>query len=62
MGLMSLVEGADVTPTTQAVAASEQTQKLLQGVLSRWNELRDKDVKTTNDELVKANLPALSVK
>ncbi|MEK6410572.1 MAG: hypothetical protein AABN34_26910, partial [Acidobacteriota bacterium] len=60
LGLMGLVEGADVTPTTQAVAASEQAQQTLAGVLSRWSEMKDKDVKSLNEQLTKAGLPALT--
>jgi hypothetical protein len=60
LGLMRLVEGADVTPTTQAVAASEQSHRTLAGVLSRWSELRDKDVRTLNEQLAKARLPTLT--
>jgi len=48
-----------VTPTTQATAASEQAQRTLSAVLSRWNEMKDKDVKTLNEQLVKAGLPGL---
>jgi hypothetical protein len=33
-----LVEGADVTPTTQTVAASEPAQR--GGALSPWSEVR----------------------
>jgi photosystem II stability/assembly factor-like uncharacterized protein len=60
LGLMGLVEGADVTPTTQAVAASEQVQQTLAGVLSRWSEIKDKDVKALNEQLTKAGLPAVA--
>jgi photosystem II stability/assembly factor-like uncharacterized protein len=60
LGLMGLVEGADVTPTTQAVAAFEQAQRTLAAVLSRWSELKDKDVRTLNEQLAKAGLPALT--
>jgi hypothetical protein len=60
LGLMGLVEGADVTPTTQVVAASEQVQSTLAGVLSRWSEVKDKDVKALNEQLAKAGLPTLT--
>jgi hypothetical protein len=60
LGLMDLVEGADVTPTTQAVAASEQSQRTLSGALLRWNGIKDKDVKALNEQLTKAGLPALT--
>jgi hypothetical protein len=59
LGLMGLVEGADVTPTTQAVAASELEQRTLAGVLSRWSDLKDKDIKSLNELLAKAGLPAI---
>lgn len=60
MGLMGLVEGADVTPTTQAVAASEQVQRTLEQVLSRWSELKDKDARLLNEQLAQAGLPAIT--
>jgi len=59
LGLMGLVEGTDVEPTTQAVAASEQTQRSLGAVLSRWREMKDKDVKALNEQLAKAGIPAI---
>jgi len=60
LGLMGLVEGADVKPTTQAAAASEQALRTLEQVLSRWNEIRDKDAKLLNEQLAKAGLPVLT--
>jgi len=60
LGLMALVEGADVAPTTQAVAASEQVKRTLEQVLARWSEIKEKDIKTLNEQLVKAGLPALA--
>lgn len=60
LGLMGIVEGADVTPTTQAVAASEQVQRTLEQVLSRWSEIKETDAKVLNEQLAKAGLPALT--
>jgi photosystem II stability/assembly factor-like uncharacterized protein len=60
LGLMGVVEGADVAPTTQAVAASEQVQRSLAQVLSRWRETKEKDVKLLNEQLNKASLPTLT--
>jgi hypothetical protein len=57
--VMNLVEGADAMPTSQAVAASEQLQKSLSETLSRWGEIKDKDVKSLNAQLRQANLPAI---
>jgi len=60
LGLMGLVEGADVAPTTQAVAAARQLQSSLEQILARWSETKDKDVKALNEQLVRAGLPALT--
>jgi hypothetical protein len=60
LGLMGLVEGADVAPTTQAVAAARQLQSSLGQILARWSETKDKDVKALNEQLVRAGLPALA--
>ena len=59
LGLMNLVEGADVAPTTQAIAAASELQKSLNALLARWDEVKTKDVKTLNDELRKVGLPAI---
>ncbi len=60
LGLMGFVEGADVMPTTQAVAASQQVQHTLEQVLARWSEIKDKDVKLLNEQLAKAGLTVLT--
>ena len=60
LGLMGLVEGADVTPTTQAVAASEQVKRSLEQVLARWSEIKDKDVRALDEQLTKFGLPRLT--
>jgi hypothetical protein len=57
---MDLVEGADVTPTSQAIAGSEQVQHTLEQVLAGWSGISDKDVKLLNDQLAKAGLPGLT--
>jgi hypothetical protein len=60
LGLMGLVEGADLAPTTQAVAGSEQAQRMLAEVLARWGEIKDKDVKPLNEQLAKVGLPVVT--
>jgi hypothetical protein len=57
---MGLVEGADLAPTTQAVAGSEQTQRMLAEVLARWGEIKDKDLKPLNEQLAKVGLPVVT--
>ena len=60
LGLMGLVEGADLAPTTQAVAGAQQIQRTLEQVLARWSEIKDKDVKALNEQLAKAGLPSVT--
>ncbi len=61
LALLALVEGADMTPTTQAVAASDEVRRGLSESLRRWAALRDGDLKSLNDRLREANLPAVTV-
>jgi photosystem II stability/assembly factor-like uncharacterized protein len=61
LALMTLVEGADAAPTTQAVAASDELRRALSETLRRWAALRDSDLKALNDRLRQANLPAVSL-
>jgi photosystem II stability/assembly factor-like uncharacterized protein len=58
--LLSLFQEADALPTTQAVTSAGEVQQTLTQVLARWNELQNKDVKTLNEQLRQAKLPALS--
>lgn len=60
LSLMELLQGADTTPTTQAVAASEEAQKSLVALLAQWNEIKSKDVKTLNGQLQESNLSPLT--
>jgi hypothetical protein len=61
LALMALVEGADATPTAQAVAASEEVRRALAAALARWAELKDRDLKAVNGQLDKAKLPAVTL-
>jgi hypothetical protein len=54
------IEGADTTPTTQAVAAVAEVQKALDSLLARWQELRSRDLPALNDQLKQSNLPPLA--
>ena len=60
LSLMNLVEGADVMPTTQAIAAADELQRSLTEVLARWAEIKRNDVPTLNDQLRQAGLPAIA--
>jgi hypothetical protein len=59
-GLYEVIEGADTTPTTQAVAAVAELQKALDSPLARWQELRNRDIPTLNEQLKEANLPPVT--
>jgi photosystem II stability/assembly factor-like uncharacterized protein len=59
-GILELVEGADAAPTTQAVAAWEQREADLHALLSRFQQLKSKDLAAINEQLKQANLPALA--
>ncbi len=58
--LLETLQGADVTPTTQTVAACGDVHRALSGLSASWTELKNKDVKTVNELLRQANLPFLS--
>ena len=58
-GVYEVIEGADATPTTQAVAAVAAVQKNLASQLAQWRELKTKDLAALNGELKKANLPVV---
>ncbi|HWN97837.1 MAG TPA: hypothetical protein VNS63_01045, partial [Blastocatellia bacterium] len=62
LALMDLVEGADVTPTSQAVAASGELQRRLAELLSRWSQMRANEVKGLNEQLRQANLSQIELK
>ncbi|MEW6738003.1 MAG: hypothetical protein AB1489_42390, partial [Acidobacteriota bacterium] len=49
--LLDIVESSDTTPTTQTIAASEQAQSLLAELLTRWNEIKNNDIKEFDKRL-----------
>ncbi|MBZ5553437.1 MAG: glycoside hydrolase [Acidobacteriia bacterium] len=55
--MFEIIDGADATPTTQAVASVADLQKTLTTLLARWKELQTKDVTLLHEQLKKANLP-----
>jgi photosystem II stability/assembly factor-like uncharacterized protein len=57
--VMSLVQGVDWIPTTQAMAAAETSIQTLSELLTRWNDLRTKELKSVNEKLRQANQPAI---
>jgi hypothetical protein len=57
--VMSIVQGVDRIPTTQAMAAAETSTQALSELLTRWNDLKTKELKSVNEKLRQANLPAI---
>ncbi|MGE5277435.1 MAG: glycoside hydrolase [Acidobacteriota bacterium] len=57
--LLEVVEGADASPTSQAVEAFGQARAALGEKLQRWQELRGRDAEAVNEKLRAANLPPL---
>jgi len=58
--LMRLLESADVTPSTQAVAAAADRRAALAKLLERWNALKSGDLADLNARLKQANLQAVT--
>ncbi|HEY7547485.1 MAG TPA: glycoside hydrolase [Blastocatellia bacterium] len=59
--IMGIAEGADAQPTTQTVTAYNESRRLLDEIISRWNEIKSKDVSELNEKLRRANLPLLKL-
>ncbi len=59
LSLMNLIEGADATPTTQALKAVGDQRRALEDLLAKWNEMKSTDLKAFNEQLTKANLPPI---
>ncbi len=63
-GLNTLVSGldtADAAPTTQQSAMFVELDKALEEQLSKWTELKSKDVPEINQQLKKAGLPPIDL-
>jgi photosystem II stability/assembly factor-like uncharacterized protein len=56
LALLQVVEGADATPTTQVVAASEELQKSLAALFEKWERVKTQDLKDLNERLREAKL------
>ncbi|MBI4501004.1 MAG: glycoside hydrolase [Gemmatimonadetes bacterium] len=55
--VLGLLQGADVAPTTQALAAVTQVRREVGAVLARWDEMKTRDLTQLNVQLRQANLP-----
>ena len=57
--MLSLLQSADVAPTTQAVAAATEVRVSLQSVLQRWSAVESNELAQVNAKLSEAKLPAI---
>ena len=60
--LYDILQGADSTPTTQAVAACAEARGRLDKLLASWRELLERDLPLLDSEFKKAGLPSLAAK
>ena len=60
--VMSLLQGADVAPTTQGVAAAADRSKAVADALKRWDALRGESLTALNAQLEKAGLAKIVIK
>jgi hypothetical protein len=59
--LLTLLQRADATPTSQAVAACGEAQQAFAGLLERWRQLSGKELQALNARLRAANLPPITL-
>jgi photosystem II stability/assembly factor-like uncharacterized protein len=59
--LLQSVDSADAMPTTQTIAACEHLDKELHSALQHWQEIRNNDVASVNEQLRRAALQPLTV-
>jgi photosystem II stability/assembly factor-like uncharacterized protein len=59
VSVYEIVQGADVAPATQTVAAVAELERGADELLSRWSQLREKDVAACSEALRKVKLPPL---
>jgi photosystem II stability/assembly factor-like uncharacterized protein len=57
--LMSAIQGSDFAPTAPMIEAAAGMNKSLGLMLDRWREIKEKDVRSLNDQLRKSGLPPL---
>ena len=56
-----IVDSADAAPTAQAVATFRGLQRSLASLLTKWDELKARDVPALNQKLRSANLPEVQI-
>jgi hypothetical protein len=59
--VMNLLEGADVAPTTQALAAAARAEREFAALMSRWDALRTTELSALNARLRQLGLSPVSL-
>ena len=59
--LMRMIQGADVAPTTQAVAAAADRRRAMTGLLQRWTAMKTQDLSNLNMQLKRAGQSEVKV-
>jgi hypothetical protein len=57
--LLGIVDGADAEPTAPVVAAVGDLERALAEQLAHWREVKSREVSALNEQLRKADLPAV---
>lgn len=60
LSVMNLVDNNDLPHTMQAAAAVSALQRLLAEMIGQWDDVRNKEIKSLNEQLRRANLTELS--
>ncbi len=59
LSVMDILQGAEMQPTSQAIAAVAELQKSSATLQTRWNEISTVEVKSLNEKLKAAGLPLI---
>jgi L-2-hydroxyglutarate oxidase LhgO len=59
--LYKAIDQADAAPTAAQIEASTKNEAVLETILAKWNELKNRDIPALNQQLRTAGLPALKL-
>lgn len=59
--LMSMLQAADVAPTTQLASAVAERRKTLRALFDKWESLRTRELAALNAVLKEAKLPEIAL-
>jgi hypothetical protein len=59
LAVLGILQEADEAPTTQMTSALSELEPSVQPLISRWQELKGKEIAELNKKLREAHLPEL---